>query len=213
MRTIRTKIYKFEELSEEAKQNAIEKERNNLCIDFIYDEAYETVKAFNELFNLSEGRKSWLDCYTLNIDDSILELKGFRLQKYIFNNYGNALFKSKWIGSLKSNDVFKHKRIQSQKLSGNVYNPYYSGVIKETNCVLTGVYYDNEILQPIYEFLLKRDFSNCTITFYHLLNDCFETIEKAIENEIEHRESDQAISEDLAENDYEFTKYGYIFNY
>lgn len=212
MRTIRTKVYKFEELSEEAKSVAIERERKDLCTDFIYDEAYETVKAFNNVFGLSEGCNSWLDCNTSNIEDSILELKGFRLQKYLWNNYGSDLFKGKWIGSLKSNEIFKHKRIQSEKLSnGNVYNPYYSGVTKETNCVLTGVYYDDEILQPIYEFLLKRDFSNCTITFYNLLNDCFEAIEKAIKNEIEHRESDEAITEDLEQNGYEFTENGNIF--
>ena len=114
MRTIRTKVYSFNELSNEAQQTAIKKFRNNgVNTDFIYDDAYNSVKAFNEVFGTREGSCSWLDVYTYHIDDNILELKGFRLQKYLWNNYYNALFKPKFLMVEPVNSPSKNCRILS----------------------------------------------------------------------------------------------------
>lgn len=208
MRTVRTKIYKFEELKKDAQQIAIDHYRNNyLNNDFIYDDAYNTVKEFNSVFNTEEGRNSWLDVYTDHINDEILELKGFRLQKYIWNNYKNQLFKGKYYSLWSKKDIsYKY-----HKEGYPVLKVRYSKVLKQSSCVLTGMCYDDDMLQPIYDFLEKRDFSNCTITFYHLLNDCFDELRKSIENEIDYRNTDDAIIEEIKANDYEFTENGNIF--
>lgn len=212
MKTIEISLYKFNELSEAAQQKAIENERENVCVDFIYDDAYSTVKAFNNVFGTSEGRNSWLDVDVSNFNDAVLELQGFRLQKYLWNNFNNELFKGAFIGSLKSNEIFSHPRIKSKKLSnGKVFNPYHSGIKKDNSCVLTGMCYDDDMLQPIYDFLQKRDFSNCTIDFESLINDCFDELRKTVENEIEYRNSDEAISEDLNDNDQDFLKSGKLY--
>lgn len=218
MRTVRTKIYKFEELKKESKQIAIDQYRNNyLNNDFIYDDAYNTVKEFNSVFNTKESKNNWLDVYTDHIDDNILELKGFRLQKYIWNNFYNILFKRKFYGSIGDNKIILHPCIKVNKYDiskgarVSSSNFYYSRIQKENSCVLTGVCYDDDILKPIYDFLKKRNFSNCTINFYHLLNDCFDELRKSIENEINYRNTDEAIIEEIEANDYEFTKYGNIF--
>ena len=215
MRTIRTKVYSFNELSNEAQQTAIEKFRNNgIETDFIYDDAEKTVEAFNSLFGTSSGRDSWLDVNTNNFDDDVLNLKGFRLQKYLWNNYYNALFKPKFLNAIADNKILIHPCIEVHKYDVSKgarcssSNFYYSRIQKTTSCVLTGVCYDDDLLQPIYDFLLKRDFSNCTITFYHLLNDCFESLKNSIENEIDYRNTDEAIIEDLEANDYDFLKDG-----
>lgn len=48
MKTIRTKVYQFNELTEKAKQQAINDYRNNgIDTDYIYDDAHNTVKEFN----------------------------------------------------------------------------------------------------------------------------------------------------------------------
>lgn len=219
MRTVRTKIYQFNELNDNAKQVAIEKERENLCTAFAYDEAHNTVIKFNELFNLKNGSNSWLDCYTSNIDDDILELKGFRLHKYILNNYGSFLFNKKYLKSGQNRTdkpSFTHPMMEVKKISqgknkGLYYVSYYSNFKKDNSCVLTGVYFDDEMLQPIYDFLEKRDFKNCTITFYHLLNNCFEAIEKTIEREIEYMNTDEYLIENIESNEYEFTENGNLF--
>lgn len=218
MRTVRTKVYSFNELSSEAQQKAINNFRNNgVNTDFIYDDAYNSVKAFNEVFGTREGSCSWLDVNANNFDDDILNLKGFRLQKYLWNNYYNNLFKHKFYNAIADNKVLIHPCIEVHKYDVSKgarcssSNFYYSRIQKTTSCVLTGVCYDDDLLQPIYDFLLKRDFSNCTITFYHLLNDCFESLKNSIENEVEYRNSDEAIIEDIQELDYEFTKDGNQF--
>jgi len=44
-----------------------------------------------------------------------------------------------------------------------------------------------------------------------LLNDCFDELKKSIENEINYRNTDEAIIEEIEANDYEFTENGNIF--
>jgi hypothetical protein len=207
MRTIRTKVYFFNELSEEAKQTAINKQRPNVDTDYIYDEAHETVKAFNELFNLSEHPNNWLNANAGNIENDVLKLRGVRLQKYLWNNFKNGLFKGKYYSLWSKKDVsYKH-----YKDGYPVLKSRYSKVIKENCCVLTGMCYDNDMLEPIYSFLLKRDFSNCTTNFCKLLNDCFNSLKNTIENEIEYKESDAGVTEEIMSNEYEFTKNGNRF--
>lgn len=203
MRTVRTKIYSFDELTEEAKQVAIENYRNNfLDHDFIYDEAYKTVEEFNELFNLNEGQQSWLD-FSTNFENDIENLRGLRLQKYIYNNFGYKLFKSKCF-SLWSKTELSYKH---HKEGYPVLKSRYSRVITENSCVLTGMCYDDDMLKPIYDFLKQREF-NENETFETILNECFKAIEKTIEEEKEYRESDEAIIEDIEANEYEFLKDG-----
>lgn len=220
MRTIRTKVYTFEELSETAQQVAINQASKDVETGFIYNDAHKTVKAFNELFNLKEGNRSWLDANFSNIDEDIQNLKGFRLQKYLLNNFGNQLFKNSYLkhGELRSqipklyHRMRKNREIEQGSNKGLISCSYYSNWKKDNCCVLTGMCYDNDMLYPIYDFLLQRDFSNCNINFYQLLNDCFEALDKTIKDEIEYRESDEAIKEDLLQCDNEYTKNGFIFN-
>lgn len=210
MKTYILNSYSFDELSDNAKNNAINNERENLFIDFIYDDAYKTVKAFNELFNLKEGLKSWLDCNTGNIDDCILELKGFRLQKYIMNNFGSTLFKRKYLkhGKDKENEPkIYHRMRRFTKLKNGTYSIVYQSNYKtETSAVLTGICYDDDILKPIYDFLESRIFDSTT--FKDLLENCFNEIKKTIESEIEYMQGDEYITEQIIDNGYEFNKNG-----
>jgi hypothetical protein len=219
MKTIEIQLYKFNELNEEGKQNAINNERENVCVQFIYDDAYNTVKAFNDVFGLSERSRSWLDFSTSKIVDSILELKGFRLQKYILNNYGSKLFKKAYLkhGELRDKEISfwhpmrKYKVINKGLSTGKFSISYYSNWKTKNSCVLTGMCYDDDMLSPIYHFLQKRDFSNCTIDFQDLLNDCFHEMQKTIDSEVEYRNSDEAIAEELTEGENDFTENGKMY--
>lgn len=218
MRTVRTKVYQFSELDNTAKEKAISQFRNNgIDTDYIYDDAHESVKAFHELFNTKEGNRSWLECNTNSIDDNVLQLTGLRLQKYIWNNYGQSLYKGKFY-NYKNNTPNKlvHKRIKSiyYTNSNSWGNYYYSAITKDNSCVLTGVCYDNSLLHPIYDFLenynAKKDYYSY-MDFETLMNDCFTELEKDIENEVEAQNEDSAIIETIEGNDYEFTKEGNRF--
>ncbi len=97
MRTIRTKVYQFSELSEQAKETAINWYRNGSDDNQIYfGEIIDTVKKVAELFDLKFGRE-YTDIRTGHIDDNILELSGVRLYKYLINNYYNSLYTPKYI--------------------------------------------------------------------------------------------------------------------
>lgn len=148
MKTIEIQLYSFDELTEDAKSNAIRHYQNNiLSFDFIYSDAEKTVEAFNLLFGTSSGRDSWLDVDTNNFDDDVLNLKGFRLQKYLWNNYGYSLFIGKYYGNLVK--TFKDGSIipiSKEHPAGLRHVKRNSNVLKENSCVLTGMCYDNDLL-------------------------------------------------------------------
>lgn len=212
-RTIRTKIYKFAELNSEAQQKAINTLRNSDVIssEYIYNEAHKTVKKFNDIFNLKEGRNSWLDFNTNNIDDNILELKGLRLHKYILNNYSISLYKGKYFSLWsKTEKSFKHYKEGYPTLKSR-----NSKVIFNNECVLTGYCYDLDLLQPIYDFierykLLAGYYS--TITLNDLITSCFESLDKSLKNEEEYLYSEENINEYIDSNEVEFLINGKQYN-
>jgi hypothetical protein len=213
-RTVRTKVYKFNELKPKAKEKAIEQYRSTGMIaediQIRYDEAHETVKAFHNVFGTEEGTRSWLDVRTEHIDDNTLSLKGLRLQKYIWNNYSRDLYKGKYYSLWSKKDVsYKH-----HKEGHPVLKTRYSKVMLDNNCVLTGTAYDHSLLQPMYDFLenyrLKADYYSY-MDLETLLNDCFASLDKTMKEEEDYFNSDESIIESIQSNEYEFTQDGKIF--
>lgn len=206
-RTIRTKIYRFNELSDSGKNKAIDNYRSSsVDTSFIYDDAHNTVISFHNVFGTKEDSRSWLDVNTDHIEDSILKLTGLRLQKYIWNNYKKSLYKGKYFSCWsKTEKSYKHYKDGF---------PVLNKVILDNCCVLTGVCYDDSLLQPIYDFLEryneKKDYYSY-MDFQTLLNDCFESLEKDVKDEEDAQYQDDVISENIEANDYEFTADGRRF--
>jgi hypothetical protein len=217
MKTITVNLYSFNELSEEAKQNAIENVRNHKSddYDYIWHDAHNSVKKFHSIFPTEEGFNSWLDYELTGLDfeDEILNLRGLRLRKYILNNFGHYLFVPEFKGSLKTDEYVSHKRIKSPievNRNGKRFNAYYSAIFKDNCCVLTGVCYDNDLLKPIYDFL-EKDYKNKYINLIDLFDECFRSLEKSINNEIDWNESDEGVKEHILSNDFEFTEEGELY--
>lgn len=214
MRTVRTKVYKFNELSEKAKDKAIEWYRNsgraNEDSSYSYDEAHESVQLFHDIFGTKEGSRSWLDVQTGHIYDNIINLKGLRLQKYIWNNFKTSLYKGKYYSLWsKTEKSYKH-----HKDGYPVLKSRHSKVFLDNSCILTGICWDNSLLQPVYDFLEKyqdkADYYSY-MDFETLMNDCFASLTKDLESEDEYRNSDEAIIEAIQSNEYEFQKDGTKF--
>jgi len=216
MRTIEVCLYKFDELSEEAKENAL----SNITIDnsFWWDEAHETVKKFHDVFGTRDGYRSWLDIRTEHIDSDILELSGFRLQKYLWNNFGSELFTRKYLkhGELVDAKKPHHQMMKQRQITNKCPNQgkwsisYYSNIQTDDCCVLTGVCYDDDLLKPIYDFLEIRDFSRNSTDYKDLLEDCVHSLRKSLESEDEYNETDEAKIDHIEANDYEFEEDGNI---
>jgi len=209
MKTVTTEVFAFDELSETAKTKAIENYRNkNYENSFYFDEIIDTVKKVIELFNLKTGNE-YTDIRTSHIDDNILELKGVRLFKYLMNNYGNDLFKPKYIKCI--DKEFRCKlficKVHTAR-DGRKYTQIFSKTKKDNSCVLTGCCYDEDILKPIYNFLKKPE---ANTTFEDLMNEIGDAISKTVSDTEDWINSDEFIAENLESNSYEFTEDGNIF--
>lgn len=210
MRTIRTKVYQFSELSKEAQQKAIEKYRNSDADNnqHHYDEVINSVKAAVDLFDLKTGRE-YTDIRCSHIDDNILQFSGVRLYKYILNNYGTALFTPKYIKCI--DRVVNWRPFICEVFTGNngKYTMIYSRNKKDNSCPLTGVCYDMDILQPVYDFLKWPD--NRT-TFESLISEIETAIQKTFSDTEQWINSADYITEEIEANEYEFTADGNRFH-
>lgn len=184
-------IFSFSELSDSAKENALNQLRS---LDYYdnYDEITASWDKFTEVLP-----NDYTDYY-----DEIMNLSGVRLLKYLWNNYKNVLYKGRYYRV--KGKVKPHKRI---KTSGN-FQAYYSAIQLENDCPLTGCTYDMEILDPIYSFMAKPD----NTSFKTLIKRCTRAYEKAIEAEEEYSQSDEYLSEMAEANDYTFFESGKICN-
>ena len=157
-----------------------------------------SLKGFENIFpikstNWEYGYQNFINYKLDTIDyDEVWEFTGIRLLKWLVNNYWNDLFKPKYIGNLESKKGF---------------HPVYSKCTFDNSCVLTGYCLDNDILDPIYNFIKKPDES----TLEDLLYDCLQSWVFACRNDYEYQQSDEYITEEILANEYEFTADGEMY--
>lgn len=202
-------ILKFDELSYEAKQTAIENYRNKDYELAWADENRQSMEEFSKIFPIKVT--DW--CYGIGgegvtfrfeVDhDEVEELSGWRLAAKLWTNYKDDLFKGKYYSS-----SFRPHPVTKEHPAGITYTKRYSKIFLENSCVLTGYCMDDNILGPIYDFLDKPT----NQTFRDLLEDCFHEWIKACNADIEWQNSDEYISGNLVlANEYEFTEDGETF--
>jgi len=198
MRTVRTKVYKFNELTEAAKEKAIEQHRNQ-GIDYGWHaENRQTLEAFADLLPISISNRRF-DNISFSIHGDIEDLKGFRLASYLWNNYGSDIFKPKqyWICNGHKNCV----GLDAKKRESKIFFTW-------DNCPLTGYCMDCAILEPLAKFMLRPDLNT---TFEDIASDCLNAWSSACERDIEDANSDRAIAEEIEANEYEFQADGTRF--
>lgn len=173
MRIAHLPVYTFDELSEQAKDNAYH--------EWLHEGHYDgtdnkkTLKAFEKVFPVTVtdweyGYHNYIR-FTVDADNDIENLSGIKLFKYLYNNYEHILFKGRYYSTpgkyINGKYTYKHR---------------YSKVIKDTCCVLTGYFIDNEILKPIYDFLKNP---SKHVTFSGLMRDCLQSWVIACNNDYE----------------------------
>lgn len=212
MKTRTINVYEFSELSEEAKEKAINKWRNgNYDHEFFWQREVESsLDKFCSIFSIDyrqiDYQEPYRNDYKINLDDNILALSGQRLAKYIWNNYKDDIFQGKYYGKLV--DTFKDGikiPVSKDHPAGLRHVVRYSRTILDNSCVLTGVCYDQDLLQPIYDFLDKP---TERIDFETLLNDCIYSLCHSVSSEIDYQNSDKGITEEIEANEYEFDENG-----
>ena len=200
--TIEIKIYNYEDLllpeNESIKRRVVNRYNDyNDGID--YSEFKDTKNKFEEAFGIKiNGSRDWSHKYS----EEVMNLKGIRLLKYIHNNFFDAIFEGKYF-SLWSE---KEKTYKYHKEGCSVLKSRHSKVMFTKDCTLTGVCYDLDILDPVYNFLEKPSED---ITFEYLIQECLDSFERAMDKQEEYNNSDEGILESL--EDKEFTEDGNIY--
>src|SRR5687768_3582213 len=101
-RTVRTKIYKFNELNAEAQQVAIENYRDDIDEIFWADENRQSMEKFADIFPIKVtnwsygGRGEGVDFRFETDYEEVDEMSGHRLAKYLWNNFKTYLYAKKW---------------------------------------------------------------------------------------------------------------------
>lgn len=208
-RIIETEVFKFEELSDSAKEKARDWYRGVMDSNgFDWSgEVSDTLKAFENEF--PARAKDWeysSHSYDVNSeftgDETVAELSGVRLRTYLLNNHYDALYGFRVYGGLSSSFLTRDEVTRYRK-SSNIKR--VSRIIRgETDCPFTGVCYDYSILQPIRDFIKKPDGR----TFADLMQDCFDSLFSDAQSEWEASYENENVDEAIVANEYEFTADG-----
>lgn len=191
MKTIEINLYKFDELSDEAKQKAYAKWLDSER-EFNWGEDYlESLKHGLKHFGF-ELRKWDIDYYNAThayIDFVYTEsngycdeedtLRGVRLWKFL-----NRRHMGYWC---------KYQNMKRGLLDGN--------------CPFTGVCFDESFLDPVREFMeIPED-----ISFKELMKECVYKLLKDLKLDYEYQQSYGFFCEEMAANDIDFTEDGNIY--
>lgn len=200
-RTKSIQVFKYEELSDSAKQKAIYEYAEHCSYPWT-GENQDTLKEFESIFPIKV--KDWsYDTWSGHVyfefteDDTIADLSGVRLLTYIHNNYYRYLIKGKYYSTYGKKNADGTYRTSGKNR--------YSKVIFNNDCVLTGYGIDYDILDPIYTFLKKPD---DTMTFHDLMNDCLQSWATACARDMEHYYSEESFIETAEANEWEFHEDG-----
>ena len=128
METREYKVYKFNELTEEQQEKAINVYRDSGIEYYWHDENAESLKGFCDCFGIDEnyvkysyGSQGEYISFSMpdyyGDDENILKFTGIRLMKYIINNYWDDIFTPVFKGSI-SHHV-KHKRMRNKTGNSN----------------------------------------------------------------------------------------------
>jgi len=210
VRTVEESIYNYEDLlkieNKELKEKCFKNWRESVYL--ATEEVEKTLEKFKDMLGI-EAHYNYNEFggdinFESSFDDEILELEGIRLLKYIYNNYDNNLFKGKYFSLWSKKDIsYKY-----YKEGYPVLKARYSKVIKENTCVLSGVCFDEDILEPIYSFIKNPKGYN----FEDLINECLESWLKCAINDYSYQLSEEYFLEETENNQNEFTEDGEILN-
>ena len=201
------KSYQINELSEKAKRTAYEKWLPDSDL-WQADELRATLDEFCKLFdvrccNWEYDAYNYHYRFEVNIEDGQDELSDIRLAKFVWNNYAPYISKGKYY-SLWSKTEVSDRNPNCGKLKKR-----YSKVMSEmTNCPLTGVCYDYDILEPIIDCLTYK---KMYASYSDLIEDCLDRFFSMAKKECEYAESFEYFIDDAEANSWEYDENGNAF--
>ena len=203
MKTYKINLFNFEELSDDAKRVVCDKERENpynfgtMAQETDAEERVDTLNEFCKLFGITY-RIDWDHQYRFihwQFEDVDMngydwcdeDIKGKYLLRYL-NRYYYQIRNRKWY----------HVDCDREKNNGKGYKERYSKILWiEQNCPFTGMIYDCDILDKIFDWYHNP---NWEITLHDLFDECFSHFMKQWELEDDYRMSDEHIGDMISAN-------------
>jgi hypothetical protein len=200
MREVTMKVYSVEELSERALSRAYD----NWCMNSDYpcnEENVKTLLEFERVFPIEVIEWQYSGGYKyirfhMTCEDDVADLEGFRLAKYIWNNYRHNIYNGKYYCKGKIIDGKYH--CVSRRSKVNLEEGYN----------LTGYDIDYDILKPIWDFL---DSPKPNVTFRDLMEECLESWVNACSDDYDSYYSILNFIEIAKVNKWEFYEDGSMF--
>lgn len=192
-RTIETKVFYFDQLSDEAKEKARDWWRQCESEDPAWEaERRQTLEAFCKRFPV-EARNWEYDCSGFrmskiwNADRDSGEIHGSRLIALMLNWFGPlVLWEPK---AYEKNGKKRHSKV----------------LMVERSCPFTGYYLDDVMLDPIRAYLKKPDMEK---TYKDLMAECLDAWGKACVDDVADSLKDEQVDDAIISNEYEFDEEG-----
>lgn len=203
MREVITEVYNFEELSDEAREKAIDTHRYDF-VDAWSDENWESVKAIanacdmdiiSDSYNATGFANFELQDAIDNYNDVIV-LSGSRAIAYIYNNWIKPNIKGKYY-------VTKGKWIDGVFTCIHTY----SKCTFEFSCPFTG-YYTDDCLVNAYKKFCECVRINPLFNIGDFVDVLSECVSECLQADYDYSISDENIAELLTANGYEFLENG-----
>lgn len=200
--TYTIKAYLFDELTPDAQRAAWENDPDAIYYDGWNSEYRATLKAFENVFNISVQYDVDSCRYTFDYfkpcenGDEIND--PLRLACYVWNNYAPHIKKGKYYST------------RGEWIDGKyIYKYRHSKITREMdNCPFTGVCCDAEILQPVINCLLyKEKYNTLEDLITAALNEFFE----AWRNDLKYLESFENYAVTARDHEWEYTRSGRRF--
>lgn len=192
-RTIETKVYHFDQLSDEAKEKARDWWRQCESEDPTWaTERRESLEAFCKEFPVEVRDWNYDICnyqitkaWTAGPESQ--EMKGSRLIGLLINEYGPRVL---WEPKVYEKGGKKRK----SKI-----------IMVERSCPFTGYCMDEDLLEPIRKYLKKPDLDLC---YRDLMGQCLGAWGKACVEDVQWINSNDHVDETILANEYEFDEAG-----
>lgn len=195
-------LFTYDELTPDAQKRALENWQTDLDVSYWQDEILDSFKAFFdnisgvELKNYSIGAydRSWIEIqYSHNYEDEIKAFSGKRAFAWFENNLFNNLRIPYTSYQIKTSQRFKLAEYGKS---------YRAGMIKP--CPFTGLYFDDVILDDIKKSLRAGESIDC------ILNGLANLVQKTLENELDHQQSEEYFREHCDANEIYFLENGSV---
>lgn len=204
-------VYQFNELSDSAKENAINWYRN--AGEYAWTEEWiDSLYAFADAIDITIDDYSvspyaysevhWSHAVSYDFDpDDLDDMKGLRLRTWLINNYLPEFEKPKYIYGMKRNG-------KMEKVIGINSKHYYSKLQTEISCPFTGFVGDHSLIDPILKFINEpNDYESLD----DIIDNCMSNFIKEWQKDMEYQDSDEYIIENIEANEYEFNDDGSIY--